>query len=240
MALKLPVGLDERAIDHFAERDKRTGQPVADPAFAELSAAVRFAREQATSLVNLDTAAAVDRTQTREASLLQVANAALKSGERVATRLDAARAKAKAEIDGIVKRTACPPPPKDAVGLGLEQEIRARLALMPDKERRDAVAKAFSDGSEAIVAAVLRGPAMLIGMGQAEHDALRHRYRTTFHAKETARIEHLQKALEATDRSGKLFVKLVTEASASPAARLAATNKQRHDEAAAAAASLGE
>lgn len=240
MALKLPHGLDERAIEHFAERDRRTGQLKADAIFTDLSAAVKFAREQATSLVNLERAALADRTLTHEVALLQVANAALKSGERVATRLDAARAKARAEIDGITKRTASPPPPKDAVSLGLEQEIRARLASMPEKERRDAVAKAFSEGSEAIIAAVLRGPAMLVGMGQAEQDMLRHRYRETYHAADMARVERLQKALEATDRSGGMFVKLVTDASASPAARLAATNKLRHDEAAAAAATLGE
>lgn len=38
---------------------------------------------------------------------------------------------------------------KDAVGLGLEQETRARLASMPEKERRDAVACAFSGGGAA-------------------------------------------------------------------------------------------
>lgn len=121
----------------------------ADAAFTDLSAAMKFAREQATSLVNLERAALADRTLTHEGALLQIANAAPKSGERVAMRLDAARAKAKAEIDGIAKRTASPPSLKDAVGLGLEQETRARLASMPEKERRDAVARAFSGGGAA-------------------------------------------------------------------------------------------
>ena len=46
----------------------------ADAAFTDLSAAMKFAREQATSLVNLERAALADRTLTYEGALLQIAN----------------------------------------------------------------------------------------------------------------------------------------------------------------------
>ncbi|TRC76891.1 hypothetical protein FJV83_24175 [Mesorhizobium sp. WSM4307] len=234
MALNVPIDLDERMIDQFAETDPLTGKPVADPVVSGLSDAVRLAREQAKSLAALEAAALADKTTAFEASILRVASAAEKSGGRVATQLDAARTKAMTEIANIERRTGSPPPPKDSIALGIEAEIRARLASMTPKDRDAAISKAKAEGNEVIIAAVLRGPAMLVGLSEAEQNLMRHAYRERFHKADYARLTRLNKALEATDRSGRLFVKIVRTAIDSPAAILAATNRARLEELAAA------
>lgn len=227
MALKVPVDLDERTVSAHGERDRRTGQTVADPALDSLVEAVRFAREQAGSLVSLETAAMADKTQTTEAAIFSVASAALKTGERVAARLDAARSKVTAEIASIEKLISQCPPPRDAVALGMEREIREALARMSDDQRSATIAEAFANKDESILGAVLRGPAMLVNMKPAAHAMLKHRYQTEFHPAEHARRERLAKALEATDRAGRSLVALVGKATAGEAARMAAASASR-------------
>lgn len=235
MALKIPLDLNERFIDLHAETDPLTGNPVADPVLSAMSNAVKLAREQATALANLEKAAMADRTQTAEANVLRVAAAAAKSGERVAAQLDAARTRAKAEIANIEKRTGAPPPPKDSLALSIEAEIRARLANMKSaKERTDAIAKAMADNSETVIAAVLRGPAMLTGLGAAQLESVRHHYRQHFHAADYARLQRLQRAVDTMEKSGRLFVGVVKSASDTPMARQAAFNARAVEDAAAA------
>ncbi|GLS35368.1 hypothetical protein GCM10010869_09560 [Mesorhizobium tianshanense] len=234
MALHVPIDLDERFIDRCAETDPLTRTPIADPVLSGLSSAVKLAREQATSLAAYEAAALADKTQTPEANVLRIAAAAGKTGERVAAQLDAARTRAKAEIANIEKRTGAPPPPKDAIALAMEAEIRTRLANMTPKQRGAAIAKAKAENNETIIAAVLRGPAILTGLGASQLEGVRHHYRQRFHAADYARLARLTKALDAMEKSGRLFVGLVRSAADSQAARLAATNKALLEEAAAA------
>ncbi|RJT38689.1 hypothetical protein D3227_15590 [Mesorhizobium waimense] len=232
--VKVPLDLNEAFVDRHAETDPLTGAPIADPVLSGMSNAVKLAREQATVLANFEAAALADRTQTPEANLLRIANAAGKTGKRVAVQLDAARTRAKTEIANIQKRTGSPPPPKDSLALAMEAEIRARLANMLPKDRAAAIAKAKAENNETIIAAVLRGPAMLVGMGEAEQNAIKHHYRMRFHAADYARLERLNKAVDAMERPGRLFVSLVRSAEDSPSARLAAINTRAVEEAAAA------
>src|SRR5690606_5566658 len=130
--------------------------------------------------------------------------------------------------------TSCPPPPRDAVALGLEQEIRARLAAMPESERKDAIDQAFTERNEAVIGAVLRGPAMLVGMSPARHDVVRARYQREFHGIDLARRERITKALDAVERGGTAFMGIVRAAANDPAARVAAKRKEKRDAALAA------
>ncbi|RWA79896.1 hypothetical protein [Mesorhizobium sp.] len=234
MALKIPLDLNEAFVSRHAEIDPTTGTPVPEPVLDGLANAVRLAREQATVLANLEKAAMADRSQTAEANVLRVAAAAAKSGERVAAQLDAARTRAKAEIANIEKRTGAPPPPKDSLALSIEAEIRARLAAMGDKERADAIAKAKADNNETVIAAVLRGPAMLTGLGAAQLEAMRDHYRKLFHSADYARLQRLQRAVEAMEKSGRLFVGIVKSAADTPMARQAAIAARAVQDAAAA------
>lgn len=230
MALKVPLDLDERTVTTHAERDRRTGQPIADAAMDGLAEAVRYGREQAAGLVSLEAASMADKTQTTEAAVLQVASAALKTGERVAARLDAARAKATAEIASIDKKISQCPPPRDAVALGMEREIREALARMSDDQRNATIAEAFANKDESILGAALRGPALLVNMKPAAHAMLKHQFQTEFHPVEHARRERLAKALEATDRAGRSLVALVGKASAGELARMAAVGRAAREQ----------
>lgn len=234
MPIKISPALDERAVQAFAEREVGTGAPVADKALDVLADGLKHAREEADRLAKLEEAAMADATQPKEAALLQVANAAVKSGERVAAKLDAARAQAQAELAALDKRTSCPAPPKDAVGLGLEQEIRARLAAMNEKDRKAAIDQAFADRNEAIIGAVLRGPALLVNMSPAHHDVVRAHYQQTFHAVDAKRRERIAKALDAVQRGGTAFVEIVRTAADDPITRLAAQRQAKRVEALAA------
>ncbi|RUX73896.1 hypothetical protein EN925_15060 [Mesorhizobium sp. M7A.F.Ca.US.006.04.2.1] len=234
MALHVPIDLDERIIDRIAETDRLTGAPIADPVISGLSNAVKLAREQAHSLAAYEAAAHADKTMTFEANLLRVAGAAEKSGSRVATLLDAARTRAITEIANIEKRTGTPPPPKDSIALSMEAEIRARLGNMPPKHRTAAIAKAKAENNEAIIGAVLRGQPLLTGLTETQQDAMRHHYRERFHSADYARLSRLKRALEAVDKSGRLFVKIVRDAVNTPAAMQAASNKAVLEESAAA------
>ena len=80
---------------------------------------------------------------------------------------------------------------------------------MSASERRTALSAALDGGEDSILGAVLRGPAMLIGMDQTEHDHLRLRWRQARHPEKAAKIERLSKALEATDTGGSLLMSFV-------------------------------
>lgn len=219
MAIKVPVDLNEAFVEKHAEIDRTTGAPVTDPVMNGLSNAVKQAREQAGMLANLEKAALADRTQTPEAHVVRIAAAASKAGERIGVQLDAARTRAKAEIAAIEKRTGAPPPPKDSVALSIESDITRALASMGDKERADAIAQAQADNNETILAAVLRRPAMVSGLGAAQLESIRHHYRQRFHAADYDRLQRLTKALAATDRSGHLFHGVINSAKDTQIAR---------------------
>ncbi|WP_224545593.1 hypothetical protein [Mesorhizobium sp. CA16] len=231
MAIKVPLDLNEAFVDRHAEIDPTTGSPVADPVMSSLSNAVKLAREGAVSLRDYETAATADRSVTPEWNILRIAEAARKTGQRVAGQMDAARSKAIAEIEAIEKRISAPPAPKDNVALSIESDITRTLASMGDKERTDAVAKAKADNNETILAAILRRPAMVSGLGEAQLESIRHHYRAHLHPADYARLQRLRKAVEATERSGHLFVSIVNSAADTPAARLAAANARAVEDA---------
>jgi hypothetical protein len=228
MALKVSIDLDERIIERHQPKPI-AGQAEHDADIAALAAAVKSARSEALAIVNLDAAGT---------PLLAVATAAVKSAERVAPRLDQARSRVLATIATLRKTTAAPPAPTTAGAASMEKEIRASLSKKTKKQRDAILNSAFAAKDLTTIGAVLHGPYHLVEMSETEHGMLGHRYAKQFHQVESARIERLTKALEAAERAGTSFVRLVREASDSPTARLEASNAQRREEAAAAHAAL--
>lgn len=228
-ALRVSPSIDERVVEQFFEKQSGPTPPEPDPITTALASAVHDARANANALVELAEATYADRSRPRAAAALDVAKSARDRGANVARKIDAALAKAKTTIEDINKATAAPPAPRDQVSLQLESEIRARLAAMTRKERADTLSAAVAEGNMTVVGAALRGPALLLGMTDAEFEVVRSNYRKRYHAKEMERAERLSKAVEATERAGTSFVKLIEKASDSEFVRTvdAAYQKRR-------------
>jgi len=205
--LEVSPSIDERAIDHFAEKQIGNVKPEPDLEHLALSGALKTAREEAQALVNLHNAVLADASQPRAAAVIQVAAAAQKTAERVAAKLLAANQKADMTISGIEKATFAP-----EGGSPLDLEIRAALKSMTPAERTKALGEAFEANDLSIIGSVLRAPGLLTGMPAAELEALRHRFREQHFPAEMKRLERLKKMRAASDVAGNAFVRLVKQA----------------------------
>ncbi|MFL5011412.1 hypothetical protein [Rhizobium sp.] len=236
MKLRPPQEIHEAAVEqHYARAP--SGEVEKDAAIASLATAVRTTRINSESLAGYADTIAKDRLLSPDAARLKLRENALKLAEATAKKLDEAKALVQQEIAEISARTSTPPAPRDQLSAGLEAEIRARLAGMQEKARDEAIGKAFAEMDTNIIAAILRGPALLVGMSQTRHDIVRRRYRITFHPDEEARLKRLTAALEATERSGRSFIDYIATATTGSATQIAeaAANAQAAEQAIAAA-----
>jgi uncharacterized protein (DUF2342 family) len=71
--LEVSPSIDERVIDHHAEKQIGSTPPQPDLEHLALSAALKLAREEAQALVNLHNAVLADASQPRAAAVIQVA-----------------------------------------------------------------------------------------------------------------------------------------------------------------------
>lgn len=211
---RVPVDLNERMISHVAPVPAGTD----DKETTELMNGIRYAREEAEKLIELRRTMQVDPTLSRDAAALRVRTVALQAAERVARRLDAARAQAAAALDTYDRVTSSPPAPRDQVALGIEAEIRASLKAMKESDRKKVMADAFAGKDERVLGAVLRGPAFLSGLTDTEHGMQRHRYQREFHREATVTADRRRKALETFDRLGETFIRLARELTDDPLA----------------------
>ncbi|WP_414815245.1 hypothetical protein [Rhizobium sp. IY2] len=220
MKLRPPQDIHEAAVEQHYPR-KPSGEVENDATIASLATAVRTTRLNSESLAAYADTLAKDRLMSPDAARLKLRDNALKLAETTAKKLDEAKARVQQEVAEIRARTSTPPAPRDQLSAGLEAEIRARLASMPEKARDEVVGKAFVEMDVSIISAVLRGPAMLAGMSQIRQDMVRHRYRTTFHPEDEARLKRLTAALEATERSGRAFISYIETATTGSATQIA-------------------
>lgn len=220
--IRPPVSTDPRVIDQYRTRDPLSGEVLADPDLDAVAVAMRATHEHAEQLAALADALGGDRTQTAESAALHLRTTALKTAERAAGSLDAARQRLTGVIAKIESETAAPPALTDARSLMMQGEVRAALARMSDKERAKAIDDAFKGGNDLVIGAVLGAPAMLTGMGPQLHEGVRHRFRRERHGPATERVERLKKALDALDRGGSAFMAFTTEISSTPTQRMAA------------------
>lgn len=221
MSLRVPTSLHALEVERHHARDPASGALVADDEMAGLATAMGAARQQAEQVAALAAALAGDRTRTPEAAALEVRRAALLAGQRGAAALDRARQRAADALGRLDLETAAPPPPRDPIALQLEGEVRAKLDRLPEAQRRAAIEAGLASGDDVIVGAVLRGPALLSGLGALEHDHVRQRFRHARHPAKAARMERLAKAIEAADLGGRLLLSFVEAAASGPAARRA-------------------
>lgn len=235
MSLKLPLSLHEATIEKFRARDRVTKELVPDDVLEALHSAMASARADADRIAALHEALSADKTITPEAAALKVRKLALQLGDRASAKLDKARAHTAKALDGIRKATWSPPPPKDLLAAGLETEIRARMALMPEKDRSSLLANAIAADNELIVGACLRGPAMLSGMSDHELELRRALWREKNFPDQFDREQRLWRALDALDRGGASLVKFIAQAADTPTATAAEESARRSAEAVAAA-----
>lgn len=236
MKLRPPPDIHEAAVEqHYARAPD--GGVESDAAIAALATAVRMTRLNSEQLAAFAETLGKDRLTAPDAARLKLRDTALKLAEATAKKLDDAKAAVQREIEEIDTLTGTPPALRDQFSAGLEAEIRARLASMPEKARDEAVNKAFTEKDAGIIAAVLRGPALLVGMNQSKQSIIRHRYRHTFHPNEAARLKRLTAALEATERSGRSFLGYIASAATGAATEIAeaAANARAAEQAIAAA-----
>lgn len=215
----VPLSLHEDLIERQYARDPETKAVVEDPALRALAGAVKTARLAVEQVAELHRAVGADKTITPEAAALTVRSAAVKLGEKAAKVLDDARAAALAEMQRVEAETAAPPPGDPAI----ESEVRSMLARATHEQRSKIVADAIKAGDDTTCGAVLRAgvPAWLSGLGQAELDMRREQWRRARHPGVSDRLDRMRKAIEATDRGGRLLVTFVQDAANSPAAQLA-------------------
>lgn len=220
MKLKVPLDIHESTMEQWQERSDK-GELVADPAISRLSDAIKTTRTNCSTLVGLSDALAQDWTNSPQASALKLRGHALRLAEATAQKLDAAKEAVQGEIDTIVAAIGTPPLPGTQYAVGLEQEIRSRLAAMPEKAREEAISKAFAAKDQTVIGAVLRGPAMLVGMSDERHAMVREHYRREFHPVEYARYRRLRGAMETMVRTGQSFLGFIGGVVNSESANLA-------------------
>lgn len=229
MKLRPPIDINEAVVERHLERTPR-GEIISDEAISNLAKAIQTTRLNSDALVAVAEAFANDRTLTPEARSMRLRASALKLAEATASKLDAARVAAQAELDALDQRLSTLPPP-DPVSAGLEAEVRARLAAMSEKDRETAISKALGDGDTLVVGSVLRGPAFLSGVGKARYEMIRQRFVAIVHPEALARRGRLAAALDDTQRCGGLFMAFVKNAAFNQTAALAdAAEKARSAE----------
>lgn len=223
MKIRPPIDIHEATVEQHYARDPR-GQRIPDPTISRLADVARTARDRGEAL------AAFAETVVQDGSVLAKAklrDAALKTAEGTAKKLDAVLGEAKSEIASLMATTNAPPVPKDHFGLGIAAEIRSRLAAMSEKERNETLSKALTDRDLSIIGAVLHAPALLSGFDKARLELLRSSYRTTFHPQEAARLDRLRGAVAALERAGQSFVGFVGKMTTNESVRLAELAQQK-------------
>ena len=216
--------LNEKFIERLFLTDIETGKPKPDPALEALSLAMRAAREATERISALSDALDADSTLTASARALRVREQAIKIGETVAGRIDAAKAAAEKDAASVDLATSMPLPPKDAMGLQLESELRAVVRAMKESDRRKLLMGTISDE---LAGAILRGNPMLSSISATERGAFRERWRRHRHPAEFDRLARLAKAIDHCERATTEFVSYVKVVIEAPEAQRAAAGKAR-------------
>ena len=227
---QVPLALSDDLVAPLYKRDPETGARVADDDLDTLAGALRYAHGQAEQVLALSRALRADPTKSPSAVALTLREKGLKAGEQAAHSLDQARNRLSATVARLSAETAAPLLIRDAGAMMLEGEIRAALARMSPKDRTAAIGQAFDDREDSVIGAVLRGPALLSGLGTDQRQMLQDRYRRERHPQEADRIMRLTKALDGLERGAAAlldFTKAVVTAPHALAAEQAAERTEQ-------------
>lgn len=209
----VPPSINEAMIVRHFARDPTTRETIQDPVLGSLHDAMRASRLAAEKAKRIAAAVMVNEMATIPARHREVKDKSWRAVEPGLRQLDAARAAAVKEIERLEALTSAPPRPTNAVDVMLASEVRTRFASMTDKQRAAALAAAPAD--DAVVAAVLNGPAMLSGISAQEMEMLRHRWREQRHGPDVDRMQRLGRAVEDIDRAGQLVIRFYSGLSSS-------------------------
>lgn len=212
--ISVPLSLHPASVEKFYVRGP-SGERVADPTLAGLTAAMKSARELAEATAAMAIAAMKDATQPEAARRIAIRNRSISVIDKAAAVLDKARDAALSEIARIERETATP-----GLRSELHAEIRASLAKMPKSDR----GKTLSDADDTVLSAVLGdAPAFLSGMTSTEVEMVRATFRNRKFPKETERVDRLRRANAALTRGGEALMGFLQSLASDPAALLAET-----------------
>lgn len=227
----VPLSLSDDLLQPLYARDPDTGARLPDDDLDTLADALRQARGQAEQVLALSNALKADPTKSPAAVALTLREKGLKAGEKAAYALDQARNRLVATVGRLSAETAAPLLTRDAGGMMLEGEIRTALSRMTARDRSAAISPAFEDGEDAVIGAVLRGPALLSGLATDQRQMLQDRYRAERHPREADRIARLKKALEGLDRGAIALVDFTDAITTTPQAIRAEQAAERTEQA---------
>lgn len=226
-----PLSLSDDLVAPLYARDPETGARVADDDLDFLACALRHAHGQADQVLALSKALRADPTKSPSAVALTLREKGLKAGEQAAQSLDRARNRLAATVACLSEQTAAPLLARDAGAMMLEGEIRAALARLSPKDRTAAIGQAFEDGEDSVIGAVLRGPALLSGLGPDQRQMFQDRYRRECHPQEADRIARLTKALDGLERGALALIDFTETITTTPRAMQAEQAAARTEQA---------
>lgn len=197
-AIKPSPSINEAMINRFYLEDGASRLP--DPSLDAMATVLRDARTTCDSVVGLRDALAKDPTVTPASKALTLRDRASQAMQPVLTRSDRVRGEIVAEIAATRAKLDEIPTPGTQVEAQLEGEVRAALARLPKEERSKALAESLETDWK-VLAAALRGPAMLSGLGPQEQEGWRRRWREARDPVALERLGRLEGALSAYDLS---------------------------------------
>ena len=199
----------------FIERHYKStedGKRLPDPTIEAMALTVRRAKEACASVATLGKTLADDPTMMPAAKAIALRDRAGKGLDPIVKQSDAVWKSVHAEIERVRGDLDRLPAPASQIDALLESEMRAALARMPEKDRADALAKSLA-GDQRIIAAALRGPALLSGMGATQQANWRNRWREARDPAALERLARLEAAKKAFDKSMDGVVQFVGAAS---------------------------
>jgi hypothetical protein len=138
----------------------------------------------------------------------------LKLSAQAGQLLNDAAAQAGAVLERVRLDIAAPPAPEpDSSEARHEEETRATLRSLNDKQRHAAFAEALKTNDMTTIGAVLRlgVPSMVVGMSDTERELRRREWQTKFYPAELDRIDRLGRAREAGDRARRAIDTFATQ-----------------------------
>lgn len=187
----------------FIERHHKTtarGERIPDPSIDAMAQVVRRAKDTCNSVVTLGKTLAVDPTMMPAAKAIALRDRASKGLDAVIKRSDEVNQSIAGELARIKADLDRLPTPASQVDSMLEGEMRAALARMTDEDRGKAIADSL-EGDQRVIAAALRGPAMLSGLRETQQGYWKTRWRESRDPAAVERLARLEEAKNAFDRS---------------------------------------
>jgi hypothetical protein len=206
---RLPLSLHEAVIAKHFQRDPHTREPIEDAVLAGMHDAMRRGREAAEASLDAHDKIMKNMMKTPIDNARRARKVAFERFDAAAREIDKARAKGEAEIARIEAATSSPGEPKSTADAFQREAIRNVLASMAPEKRAQAVETAIEDDDRDVLIAAFTGPVMLTGLGKAEREALRERWRHKHYPAELDRVKRLKAAIADLSRGGTLLLEFV-------------------------------